>query len=315
MPDGIGVLSKCGIKEASAWGEAWSAVDTMLPINDESLITTIQRIETMALEGVAGRRVGKQGLVEVAGALNSDLDYYNFGSILEAAMGTDTTGVYTLADNNTKIIKIEFEKAVSRWRINSAKIQKMTISGNKGEALKIATDIIGMTPSRSATAFPSISLSSYSQVLFSNSVSASFIRIGNQDDALDSGDNIDAESFSLELTNNFKADDYSSLSRYALDPLRNGKRDVVFNVKLPRYSADTIPDWKDAGTPLQATLYFTDGTKTLLIEIPEFEISEGFNMNIGGSEILVQEGPGNCYLNSSNTPMTAISSEFRITIT
>lgn len=313
MSTGLGFLSKCGIKTGIAWDDAWAAVDTMIPFSDESIIKTIQRVDSIALEGKAGKRVGKQGLIEVAGALNGDLDYYNWGGILEAALGTDTAGVYTFADSNTKIIRMEFEKSVSRWRIKSAKVNKMTISGNKGESLKIALDIIGMGHSRSATAFPSLSLSNYSQVMFSDS--NGYIRIGNQDDALDAGDNIGLESFSLEITNNFKTDDYTNEGQNLLDPLRNDFREVMFNFKIPRYSADTFQDWKDGGTLLQAALYFTDGTKTFLIEIPEFKIHEGFNANIGGGNILTQEGGNPCYRNSSNTPMTAITDEARITIT
>ena len=66
---------------------------------------------------------------------------------------------------------------------------------------------------------------------------------------------------------------------------------------------------------MQADLSFTDGTKTLLIEIPQMLAFEGFDANIGGPELVPVEGTFECYENSDNTPMSAVSKEFRITIT
>ena len=191
----------------------------------------------------------------------------------------------------------------------------MVIGGTKGESLKISVDLLCRKLERSATAFPGLSISNYSRIVFTNTSSTSRIRVGNQDDALASGDEMCFESFSLELDNMLKGDDYCNQQRYALEPLRNGKRDVRLTLRLPRYSADTFQDWKANGTLLQADFYFTDGTKTWLLEVPEFKIFEGFEANIGGPEVLFQEGIGQCFINTSNTPMTAISDEFRITIT
>lgn len=314
MSTGLGTAAKCGLKELSTWTDSWSAVDTMIPIDSESIETTINQIEDMGLEGSAAKRESAQGIIELAGTLSGTLDYSNWGSILQAAFGVDTAGVYTFEDNLGDIIALELEKSVSRWRVSHAKIQRLSIEGTKGEALKIAFDIIGKTPSRSATAFPSISLSTRSMVLFSNSSTASYIRIGDQSDALAEGDNQSIESFKFEINNNLKADDFDNASRYVLEPLRNGFREVTFSFKLPRYSADTFQDAKANGTRLQAILYFTDGTTYCQLEIPEFKIFEGANSNVSGPEILTQEISGICYKNKNNTPLVAITDEARLTI-
>jgi len=315
MSTGLGITAKCGVKTLSLWTDSWSAVDTMIPIDSEGVETTINQIEDMCLEGSAARRESAQGIIELGGGMNGTLDYNNWDTILTAAFGSASSGVYTFEDNLGDVLGIEFEKNVSRWRISNAKIQRLSIEGAKGEALKIGFDIIGKTPSRSATAFPSISLTSRSMVLFSNSSTTSYCRIGDQSDALAEGDNQSIESFKFEFNNNLKADDFDNVSRYALDPLRNGFRDVTFSYKLPRYAADTFQDAKANETRLQAELYFTDGTSYCKIEIPEFKIYEGANSNVTGPEILTQEIVGTCYRNVNNTPMTAITNEARMTIT
>ena len=127
MPTGLGVLAKCGIDAITTWGESWSAVTTMLPFSDESIANTIGQIEDNSLEGNAGKRAADQGLIELAGALNGDLDYYNFGEIFTAAMGVDTSGVYTFEDDLGDMIRCEFEKSVARWRVDSAKINRMVL--------------------------------------------------------------------------------------------------------------------------------------------------------------------------------------------
>jgi len=315
MPTGLGVLAKCGVVAGSSWGEAWSAVTAMVPFSDEAIAETIGQIEDNSLEGSAGKRASDQGLIELNGALNADIDYYNFGPIWKAAFGVDTSEVYTFEDELGDMLRMEFEKSVSRWRIDSLKIGSFSISGNKGDALKLSLDLLCRSFTRSATAFPAISISNYSRVVFSNTSATARIRIGDQDNALASGDEMGLESFKIDVDNALKADDYTNQQRYCLEPIRGGKRDVKLTIKLPRYSADTFQDWKAAGTKLQADFYFTDGTKTFLIEIPEFIIYEGFDSSIPGPDVIFQEGVAQCFTNTDNTPMTAISDEMRLTIT
>lgn len=315
MATGLGTLAKIGVGTPASWGVAWSAVDTLIPATKESITNNIQMIENEVLEAKASKRNPDLGLVEIGGAFEFDLDYYNMAMILRAAMGVATGTVYTFEDDLGDMLRLEIEKSVSRWRIDSLKIQRLVIEGAKGGILKGTCDIIGCVPTRSATAFPSLTLTTPSRIRFSNTTSNSYFYFGDQTDALTSADLLKIESFRLTINNNLKADDFSNETRYALEPKRNGFREVTLEIKCPRYEADTITDWKDAGTPLQAIFYATDGTKTFKIELPQLVITGGGNVNIPGPQVLTQEFTLTAYRNTSNTPLAAITDEARITIT
>lgn len=314
MPTGLGTLAKIAVGTVSTWGDVWSAVNTLIPATEESITHEIQMIENAVLEGKASKRTADLGLVVIGGGFKTDLDYYNSGALLTAAMGVATGTVYTFEDNLGDILRMEIEKSVSRWRINSLKIQRMVIEATKGGIFTVTFDIIGMTPTRSATAFPSLSLTTPARVRFSNSTSNSYFRLGDQADALTSSDNQGIEMIRFTVNNNLKADDATNESRYVLEPLRNGFRDVSLGIKLPRYSADTLTDWKDAGTKLQAAMYCTNGSKSILFEMPELIITGGLGVNVPGPQVLTQDLTMTAYRNTSNTPMAAITDELRITI-
>ena len=307
---GTGILSKCGVGLNASWGAAWTAVDTLIPFSSESLEKTIAKIDDASLTGIGGMKKADAGLISLPGDLSGDLDYYNWGKVLEAALGSVATGVYDIVDTNSKVLRLEFEKVTSRWRIGSAKVNRLVISGQKGEAVKITVGLVGDDLTRSSTTFPSLSLAGSSRVLFHQGT----FRFADTVDALASGDAVGLESFELTFERNFKTDDYTNQARTILEPKENGFRRVTLRVKLPRYEADTFIDWKDNGTDVQADMVFTDGTKTFKIEIPQMLAFEGFNANIGGPDIVPLEGTFECYVNTDNSTMSAVTKEFRITI-
>ncbi len=309
MSAGTGILAKCGIGSVATWGETWNAVTDLIPFTSESIEKMIARIEDASLTGIGGQKKGDAGLITVEGDLEGELDYYNWGKILEAALGSVAAGVYDITDSLDKIIRMEFEKTVSRWRIGSAKIDKIAISGSKGEVLKITATVAGQDISRTSTAFPSISLSGTSRVLFNDGT----FKFADTADALASGDTVGLESFELTLERNLKTDDYTNQARTILEPKVSGFRNVGLRVKLPRYEADTWINWKDNGTDIQGELSFTDGTKTLTIQLPQMLITEGFDVNVGGPELMAQEGTIKCYVNTDNSYMS-VSKEVKITI-
>ncbi len=315
MPIGLGAVAKCGIKTGlTSWGQVWSPVDTMIPFSEESIEETIEMLENTAIEGSAGMRAPSQGMIKIPGTLKGQLDYYNWSGLIEAAMGAVSSGVHTFVDNLTKIIRLEFEKSVSRWRFDGVMINTMEISGSKGQIFDISFGLGCRSLARSSDAFPAISLSNRSKVRFSNSSTNSRIRIADLVDALGSGDEVGWESFTLRLNNNLILDDGTNQQRPVICPVRNGFREASLDLTIPRYEADTYADWKSNGTGLQADLYFSDGTKKCHIEIPEGYIYEGFNNNVGGPATIKQSGKLNCFLNTNNTPMSAVTSEFRLTI-
>jgi hypothetical protein len=313
MSTGLGTLAKVGINSC-AWGASWVAVDELVPFTDESVSKVTELIENSVLQGKAGRAAPDLGLIKIEGNLKVDLDYYNCQTLLEMAFGTNTAGVFTMLDNQTKCFRMEIEKNVSRWRFNGCMVEQFVIAGEKGKVLTTEYGLVCCDLTRSATAFPSLSLTTPSRIRYSNSTSASRIRIADQADALAAEDQMGLESFKFTITRGLKKDDFTNEQRTALVPVINGFRTVKLEAKFNRYTVDTLLDWADAGTKLQSDFYFTDETKTFLLEIPEMKISDA-KAPVAGAETVVHDVMFDCFRNISNTPMAAITDEARITIT
>lgn len=309
MSFGSGVLGKCGCGSVSSWGDSWSAVTDLLPFKSEGIEKTIEKIENMSLQGVGGKIKADQGLIRVGGDLPGHLDYANWGKVLEAALGSVAAGVYSIQDTNAKIIRLEFEKSISRWRLGSVKIEELRIRGIKDGEVEINTNLIVQDIARSATAFPAISISNHSRVLFNDGT----FRVGDNANALGSGDAIGLEEFELILKRGFKEDDFTNEAQTVLVPVENGFREASLRIKLPRYESDAWTDWKDAATDLQGDLSFTDGSNTFLIQLPQMLIFEGFDNPVSGPGIIPQEGTLQCYRRTDNSYMS-VDEEFKITI-
>jgi hypothetical protein len=314
MPDGLGSQAKMGIAANTDWTDVWAAVTALLPFESEAISQNINMLANDALEGTPGRVAPDLGVISVLGQTKHKLDYYNFATILEYWLGVNTAGVYTISDSFAKILRIAFEKGVSRWNIPAAMINVGTITGEAGQILSLDLDWIGRPYARSATAFPSLSITNRSRIRFSNSTTTSRIRIGDQADALGSGDEVCWSKFSLSLDRKLKGDIICNAYRYPNKPRIDGFREAKLTFEIPVYAVDTFNDFADAGTKLQSDLYFTDGAKTFLIEIPEIIITS-IGDPIPGPGIITQPVECGCFINVSNTPMAAITNEFRITIT
>jgi len=315
MPDGLGHMSKAGIKDCSSWGEAWAAVDELIPFNSESINQNIEMIENMGLEGSASKIAPDLGLIKIPGDWELDFDYYYPGTLLEHAFGAVSTGVYTFTDAFAKIFRMEIDKQVSRWRFDGVMIDTLELSGRAGEIWKMRLGLVCRSITRSATAFPSLSIANRSRMRFSNSSSNSYFRLADLGDALAAGDKMEMSEITFRINNNLTKDLAGNQQRTILQPRRGGFREVSLSITAPIYTADTIPAWKDAGTTLQADIYNTDGTKTFKLELPEMLITSGFGAPVESAGVLSLQGELGCYRNLTNTNMAAISDEARITIT
>jgi len=318
MSLGQGFLSTAGIKAETSWGEAWAAVDTAIPYLNESLVSTYDRSADVSLLGSAGMAQDEATIQNVSGDISFYLDYeLNHGIILKAALGAESSDVYTLTDTlqaSGNMFRIEFDKSVSRWRAAGCKVNNLTLSSAAGadNFLTATASLVAKSLSRSSDSFPAITVSGQTNILHSHLT----FRLADKADALDSGDEMGVSSVNLSINNNLQADAKDSSSSSAiLEPVRNGFRETMFDVELPRYTADTIQDWKDNDTILQADLTYTNGVNTLLIEIPELKIMGGVDANIGGAEVIPLTVNMKAMRNSSDSIMSAITDEVRITLT
>jgi len=280
-----------GIKKLTSitWAtQVWTTVDELIPFVDETLTREFERIESESKTGSGARDPSDQGREVVKGTTKHQLDYNNFDSLMEGIYGSVSSRQFDISDDHLDVyFCVEIEKQVSRWRFWPGKITKATITGEKNGIIMLELEWIFREGTRSATAFPSISPLAQNHVLFQSLTH----RIADQADAIAAGDVLGIDSFSIEHDNVLIQDDQDSESdQQIIEPIPGGKRNITYGIKKPRYTADTLPDWKDANTALQADLVFSAGGETFTVWLPELRITEGFNAETPGSGAYIQEG-------------------------
>ncbi len=339
MP-GQGILSRCALGFESTWGTG-VAVTEVLPFRSESIERAIAQVESEFLDGNAGRRSIKNSLVSITGALEGDLIYDEISGdpigierIIRGAMGISARDVgnginqYTLDNTLPESYTVAFNKQTSVWEIHGLKWNTLTISGNAGENIQFSSDVIGEDLLRTgdagivnaAAAITGLSPVQPTHVHFDDMV----IRIADQVDALASGDRYTISSFSFEHNNNLSDPQFGSInashadSQLTLEPVRNGFRQLDFNITLPRYDTDQFFTWHKANTALQIDIKFATGSFEFNIFIPNCHVGSNPGAPIAGAELIEKTVPFRCVRNAgANTFLTltdtqAIVEEFAI---
>ena len=307
MSDGLGLLSVMGLVPVAGWTTAYTGSGMVaIPFVDESLSKSFNRIDLESKLGYGGREPSEQGNIVAAGTVNHELDYNNYTKIYEAITGDAATPHLLTDDDLPAHFWIESEKTIERWRFGACKASKVIVSGEADSIVKLAIDWTARTMVRSGTAFPSISPATPTRVRFNDLT----FRIGDQGNALTSGDDMEITSFEIELDRAMKTDDYVN-AQELVEPVPGDWRAVSLKIKFPRYAASTFQGWKDSDLPLQASLNFVRGGESVLFELPELRLGEGFDALTTGPEPYVQEGTLIAY-RSSNSYMY-VGNELRIT--
>jgi len=314
MADSLGFLSKMGFILRTSWTQAYTACTAIMPFLSESLTSQFSRLPDDTLQGYGGRLPSEQGVEALGGSTEHHFNYSTSGTRLfvTALMGNDAGGVITITDTVTdKYYAFEFEKQVKRWRFWPCACNKMTITGEKDKRCKIVIDWFARNFETVDTAFPDIAQPTNVLVNFDDLV----FRIANQDDAIAGGDAVAIDSFEIVFDRARKADDYATDAtnpKQPLDPVSGGWRVCTLGIKVPRYAAATFETWKGTNTPLQADLAFTGPANSILIQLPELRITEGFNQNINGPAPLTVEGKFEAYRSVTGNPMY-VGNEMKIT--
>lgn len=313
MADALGFLGKMGMAAAATWDTAYSATGmAVIPITNESITANWERIKDQALIGSGGQLPSDQGVFGAPGSTKHPLDYNNFLSLFEAVLGAEAGGVVTIEDRLDIFKWIEFEKSVSRHRFGAAVAKKIVISGTQKGQVTVDVEWACKSFDNNAAVFPAGATgpSTMTKVRFQDLV----FRIGDQANALTSGDAMEPSEFEISFDRNMKDDDYVARAANAqlpIQPVEGGFRACGFKVKLPRYASDTLVDWKKNDTALQADFIFTRGAESITIEHPEVRVSEGFNANIESAAPLVLDGSFDAH--KGGTAYMYVGNEMRIT--
>jgi len=317
-------------KASGTWDSPTQAAATdLVPFESESFEVAFERIRGEILRGEAGRRADDQGPKKIGGSLPVILQYDQvvgsqaFGTdlLLAAALGACSysggVNTMTLADDITTLLTVAVHKGVSAWEFQTGKITGFRLRGAKGEPLKGEFELVFKDYTRSSSDNTPASLQTlrdnfaakgprnltFDQVTF---------RLGDLADALAAGDALDIESFELAVNHNLRVDDFAAGSNLALEPLRDGFREVTLSFELSRYDADTLIGFYENDTELQCDITVTDGTNSLAVYLTTLKIT-GFGAPVEGAGLIRQRVDCACYRkSSSNTYMTDSSEELYI---
>ena len=267
-----GYASLAGIGLESLAGD-WAtlvAPTIKIPFVNENLNQLIDYLENNALEGERGYESPTIIGYKTSGPLRVQASYRSSEFLIYAALGGDSaiTGAsapYThtldIGDNILRSMSIIIEKDVTCWEIAGARINTMTLVSSPTEGVYWDIELIAKKVTRSTTHRAALAALTYNENnprLFHHQLA---FRLADCADALATGDIIGPSDISLAINNKLIPDDVTSKSGlYIEEPRRGGKTEILLNFTLPRYEADTLLDFRDNGTKLQADLIYTGGT-------------------------------------------------------
>lgn len=309
MATGIGLTSRCAIGVESTWGTG-IAVSELIPFSSESINKTITQLESLYLDGYAGRRRITNSTVKVAGTLAAELiwDEITTGIIgverlIKGALGSaardagNSLNKYYCDEALDESYTLAFNKQVSVWEAQGTKISKLTISGKAGDKVLISADIMSRNLYRTGDAGivnASAAITGISpavipiNVMFDDLV----IRVADQANALATGDRFAIDSFELVVDNRPSEHTFSSPDATVTDALytheflRDNFRLVELSISLPRYTTDQFFTWLNSETALMADLKFASGSYQFNILLPNIKMKGDPAANIGGPTLV-----------------------------
>jgi Phage tail tube protein len=307
--------SKAGYVDATNWGDAGLTSSISIPLVSESITKSFDLQRSKALHGQASPHEPKHGHQMVTGSLVTEFDYSASG-LLEYAMGNAAGTVYTFTDDLDQQFHLEIDKVVERYRHASCKVGSLTISGEAGseDPIQASYELISHRETRIATAFGGPALTT-DPVMFTD---LGYLRLGDQADALTSGDAVCIKNFEISIDNALEGTSKCNTDDFVLEPIRSGLRMVTLKIGFARYNSTGIvaalDGWRNNQTRLQSSMLFTNGASSYIIDMPELRIVEGDTWTVGGPGIIEGEVTLEAFVNNHNTPMVAVSDQMQIVL-
>lgn len=282
---------------------------------------TSKKYDPIADESIFGNpfmNLPLQGNLTQEGSIDTNLDVYSslpwLQMIFDQADTEYTNFRFETERDETTGLSLAILNSVNCLQYANIYPKSLKISGGVNDIIKSAIDVTAMTTQvRAATsAFPTSFKATYGEVpkqplTFPNLGGTNgYFRIGPQSAALDSGDDLNIESFEIEIITGYSDQRYNS--RGILTPLfaGGGRPSVSLSFKIPRYSAETFQNYRDDWTKLQIELYlYSDATNALKIQFPNVVLDANLtDDDITGQDITVsvgRNGINTTYVNSNMT--------------
>ena len=289
----------------------YQAPTTRIPQTSFTINAMFDMIEDESIDGQAYKALPNQGTKRVEGTLAGIVDVDTIDPILEAAHGAESSQVYSLPSTvNEKTLSIICVDGVKTYKYTGAVIKGITFTSEPNGRLVYSADVIAYTETRDDTAFPAMTYEKGTRIVHHHAGGTGFLRVGDQTNALAAGDNLGLSSleWGWEWGFDHEFDNTSQTTLIPLSTICTPK----FSFQISRHSLDTYLAFRDAGTALQASLYFyASSSATLLVEIPNFilpeaAVTEDDIAKIDIATMVGANGIGSSYSNSNMSFVTPI---------
>jgi hypothetical protein len=264
----LGYLSKCGVGKESVYGVPVLVTQCAAMIS-ENITDDFTQLPDLTLQGRASGRQPDQGMQPIKGDLVLAWRYVPQDLILEQWFGSLASGIYTpLLSVQGKGLTIAFWKRQSVWELSGCKISKLvfagTTTGVKLTASLMATGITRSSVLNTAAVLDALPLNTADTVLFTDLR----LRHGERSGPLGSEDEYGVSDFTLTLDRPMD-EQFTNQGRQAIEMLENNVRTTTLAFKVPRYDSDQFYTWRDAQARLQTEFYFSGGSHSKKILLPQ----------------------------------------------
>lgn len=195
-------------------------------------------------------------------------DYWRTGEGWTSADGLITNSV------KSRRLTVIQDKLVSKHKLVSGLINKLTISGSAGDLVKVSVDMLGYDVQRVPSDVPT-----YTENLDFVNFADTLLKVN--------GSAYGVSSFEFSLNNNLSQVQKNSL--YLEEPVRNGKREVSMKFTLPKYEVDDFFALHENASEARVELRFVKGDgHEIGIVLPRAVVSSS-SANVGGAGIISNE--------------------------
>lgn len=275
----IGTKSKMAGVEETTFGQPL-LVDTKIPFVEENLTADFTPDPDPTLCGDAAQGPPEQGVLQTSGGWTEMWKYTNNNLSLRRFFGEfNVAGVnpanYTLLDDlDEEGTTYVIDKIVDIWQFSGYKPNVLTITGAPGDNVRLAYDgfatglvIDPTTPLNNRAQLDSLGGFTDKNIRFRHLT----LLVGDLTDALAPADEFKISGFTVTCNRAFEADEVND--EFLLEAIANGFRVSTLQLNFSRYSDNVFRNWHINHTDLQATLAFTDGTKTKTIYLPLMKVT------------------------------------------
>lgn len=305
MAETVKILRRMSMEDQSADAYESGAMYAM-PLLTGHPQKSFAELTDESISGVGFTDIPQQGPRKVgADGISMNVDKVSSEIIMTAGFGNVTAKVFTLG-SHTKCLSVATEDAVKTHnKYGSVFMRRLAMHGSVGNLFNFDMDLVGeLDEDRTSDAFPTSTAYDEPFTFHEMGGTSGYFRVADATDALDSGDNLEIESFDWEFNNGFDHQ-HCNDGLGILTPVWGQSNTALSgSFTVSRHDSDTWFGYEEDHTPLQLSAYiYKSATATLLIEIPRFivtvEASDDDMTKLNVTMKIGRNGIGDSYQNSN----------------